>query len=81
MNDKSMDELVWFGKQLETDDNDLLREMVRSFAEELMGAEADAACGAEYGQISSDRGDRVRVLRRRAGRAMNRLRAESVRPH
>jgi hypothetical protein len=44
--DKSMDALVWLRKQLETDDNDLLREMVRSFAEELMGADADAVCGA-----------------------------------
>jgi hypothetical protein len=31
-----MDALVWLRKQLETDNNDLLREMVRSFAEELM---------------------------------------------
>jgi hypothetical protein len=28
-----MDALAWLRKQLETDDNDLLREMVRSFAE------------------------------------------------
>lgn len=28
---KSMDALVWLRKQLESDDNDLLREMVRSF--------------------------------------------------
>ncbi len=53
MIDKSMDALVWLGKQLEADDNDLLREMVRSFAEGLMGAEA-VVCGAEYGQISPD---------------------------
>ena len=39
MIDKSMDALVWLRKQLETGDNDLLREMVRSFAEGLMGAE------------------------------------------
>ena len=45
----SMDALVWLGKQLETDDNDLLREMVRRFAEELMSADADVACNAGPG--------------------------------
>ena len=53
--DKSMDVFVWLGKQFEADDNDLLREMVRCFAEGLMGAEADAVCGADYGQISPQR--------------------------
>ena len=48
MIDKSMDALVWLRKQLETGGNDLLREMVRSFAEGLMGAEADLVCGASY---------------------------------
>ena len=43
--DKSMDALVWLRKQL-----DLLREMVRSFAEGLMGAEADR--GAPYRVVS-----------------------------
>jgi len=50
-----MDALVWLRKQLETDDNDLLREMVASFAQELMSADADAECGASYGEISEDR--------------------------
>ena len=50
--DKSVDVLVWLGKQFEADDNDLLREMVRCFAEGLMGAESDPVCGADYGQIS-----------------------------
>jgi len=53
---RSMDALVWLRKQLETDDNDLLREMVRSFAEELMSAEADVVCGADYRQVSPDWG-------------------------
>ncbi len=65
MIDKSMDALGWLRKQLEADDNDLLREMVRSFAEELMGAEADAVCGAEYGQISPDRVNRRNGYRSR----------------
>lgn len=51
----SMDALVWLRKQLETDDNDLLREMVRRFAEELMSADADVACNAGYGEVSEDR--------------------------
>ena len=34
---------------------DLLRAMVKTFAEALMGAEADAICGAPYGQPSEDR--------------------------
>jgi len=55
---KSMDALVWLRKQLETDDNDLLREMVRSFAEELMSAEVDVVCGARYGEVSPDRVNR-----------------------
>jgi transposase-like protein len=63
--DKSMDALVWLRKQLETDDNDLLREMVRSFAEGLMGAEADAVCGAPYGEASPQRTNRRNGYRTR----------------
>jgi len=63
--DKSMDALEWLRKQLEADDNDLLREMVRSFAEGLMGAEADVVCGAGYGQISPDRVNRRNGYRTR----------------
>ena len=62
---RSMDALAWLRKQLETDNNDLLREMVRSFAEELMGAEADAVCGAPYGEISPDRTNRRNGYRSR----------------
>ena len=65
MINKSMDALAWLRKQLETDDNDLLREMVRSFAEELMSADADAMCGAGYGEISVDRVNRRNGYRRR----------------
>jgi putative transposase len=62
---KSMDALTWLRKQLETGDNDLLREMVRSFAEELMGAEADAMCGAPYAMVSPDRVNRRNGYRSR----------------
>src|SRR5439155_26906615 len=45
----------WLRKQLEEASPDLLREMVREFAEALMGAEADVLCGAEYGARSPER--------------------------
>ena len=50
--DKSRDALVWLGREFEADDNDLLGEVVRCFAEGLMGADADVVCGADYGQIN-----------------------------
>jgi hypothetical protein len=34
---------------------DLLRSMIKTFADALMSAEADALCGAEYGQVSEER--------------------------
>jgi len=43
------------GEQLESASPDLLRAMLQTFAEALMGAEADAACGAPYGQVSEER--------------------------
>jgi len=60
-----MDALTWLRKQLETDENDLLREMVRSFAEGLMSADADAACGAGYGEVSPERTNRRNGYRTR----------------
>jgi len=42
--------LEWLHKQLETNDNDVLCEIVRSFAEELMGAEAEMVCGPRIGR-------------------------------
>jgi len=50
-----MDVQSWLRKQLEEASPDLLRAMVREFAEALMGAEADALCGAEYGERSPER--------------------------
>jgi putative transposase len=43
------------GDNLEQASPDLLRAMVKTFAEALMGAEADVLCGAPYGQPSEDR--------------------------
>ena len=50
-----IDALEDLRKQLEGADVDLLREMVKVFAERLMGADADAVCGADYGERSPDR--------------------------
>ena len=61
----TMDPLEWLRKQLEEADADLLREMVRCFAEALMGAEADALCGAGYGERSTERTNRRNGYRER----------------
>ena len=53
-----IDVLEDFRKQLEGADVDLLREMVKVFSEQLMGAEVDAICGADYGERSSERMNR-----------------------
>jgi len=47
--------LAWLRKRLEEADTDLLREMVKAVTEVFMSAEASAACGAAYGQPSTDR--------------------------
>ena len=67
-----VDALEDFRKQLEGADVDLLREMVKIFAEQLMGADADALCGADYGERSPERtnrrnGDRERPWDTRSG--------------
>ena len=51
----NMDALEWLRKHLEEDGSDVLREMVKTFAEVLMSAEADALCGAGYGERSPGR--------------------------
>ena len=61
-----IDALEDFRKQLEGADVDLLREMVKVFAEQLMGAEADALCGADYGERSPERVNRRNGYRERA---------------
>ena len=50
--------LTWLRKQIEQADTDLLREMVKTMAESLMSAEADAKCGAPYHRPSADRVNR-----------------------
>ncbi|SFJ57046.1 IS256 family transposase [Amycolatopsis sacchari] len=41
--------------QLAASSSDLLRDMLSTFIQSLMGAEADAVCGAEYGQRNAER--------------------------
>jgi transposase-like protein len=50
-----MELVPWLRKQLENEDGDLLAEMVKTFVNQLMGAEADALCGAGYGERSPER--------------------------
>src|ERR1051326_8461437 len=53
-----MDAAGWLRKQLEEAHPDLLRAMVKEMAEALMSAEADALCGAGYGERSPERVNR-----------------------
>ncbi len=55
MVEPTMDITSWLRKQLEQASPDLLRAMVQDFVEALMGAEADALCGASYGERSPER--------------------------
>jgi putative transposase len=61
-----MEGLAWLRKQVEQADTDLLREMVKLFCERLMGEEADAICGAPYGERSDERTNRRNGYRTRA---------------
>jgi putative transposase len=68
----SIDMSGWLHEQLAQASPDLLRAMVSTFAEALMGAEADAVCGAPFGERSSERtntrnGYRAREWDTRAG--------------
>ena len=49
MVEHTLDVSGWLRKQFEEASPDLVRAMVRDFAEALMGAEAKAICGAGYG--------------------------------
>ena len=57
MANSSMDRdlVAWLRQQLLEADPDLLRELLATMVQELMGAEAQQACGAEYGEHSSER--------------------------
>ncbi len=51
----SIDPTRFLSEQLEQASPDLLRQMLQTFITALMGAEADAVCGAEYGRASTER--------------------------
>ena len=69
---KSVDPAGLWREQLEAASLDVLRAMVKTFADALMSAEADAVCGAHYGERSEQRvnsrnGYRARKWDTRAG--------------
>src|SRR3954467_365973 len=61
----SIDLSGWLSEQLGQASPDLLRQMITTFVQALMGAEADAVCGAEYGVRSGERTDTRNGYRRR----------------
>jgi putative transposase len=61
----TMDVSGWLRKQLEEASPDLLRTMVKEMAEALMSADADAVCGAGYGERNSERVNRRNGYRER----------------
>jgi putative transposase len=84
----SVDVSGWLDEQLAQASPDLLRAMLKTFVEALMSADADAVCGAPYGQRSPERvnarnGYRSRAWDTRAGTvelAIPKLRAGSYFP-
>jgi len=72
VNHNSIDPAVFLSDRLAHAEPDLLRSMLKSFIDALMGAEADALCGAPYGVSSDERvnfrnGYRAREWDTRAG--------------
>ena len=72
MVDPTMDAVEALRKQLDGAGIDVLRELVKVFAERLMAEDADAICGAAYGERSEDRvnrrnGYRARTVDTRVG--------------
>ena len=84
----SIDPARFLHEQLESASPDLLRSMLTTFINTLMSAEADAVCGAPYGESSPERtnvrnGYRHRDFDTRAGTldvAIPKLRAGSLLP-
>ena len=65
MVEHTMDMSGWLRKQLEETSPDLLRAMVKDFAEALMSTDADTVCGADYGERSPERVNRRNGYRER----------------
>jgi transposase-like protein len=51
----NLDALEWLRTHLEAEGSDLLREMVRTFAERLMSAEVEVSCDAGYAEVTPER--------------------------
>jgi len=70
----------WLHEQLVQASPDLLRAMVTTFAEALIGAEADAVCGSGFGERSSERrkSSRTRSECRAEGRSGSPIRSGYV---
>ena len=66
MVDPTMDAVEAFRKQLDGAGIDVLRELVKVFAERLMAEETEAICGAPYGVRSDDRVNSRNGYRERA---------------
>src|SRR5260370_21364033 len=54
-----------FEDTLESASPDLLRDMIRGFAQRMMDAEVEQLCGAGYGEVSPDRVNSRNGYRRR----------------
>jgi transposase-like protein len=65
MAEASVPSLDWLRKRLQETDPDLLRAMVETVVATLMSAEADALCGAGYGQRHPERSNRRNGYRER----------------
>jgi putative transposase len=63
--ESSVDPAGWLAEQIGACEPDVLRSMVKTMAEALMSAEADAICGAGYGQRSGERVNRRNGYRSR----------------
>ena len=61
----SIDPALLLEEQLAQASPDLLRELLQTFINTLLSAEADAVCGAEYGAISPERVNRRNGYRHR----------------
>ena len=61
----SIDPARLLEEQLDQASPDLLRSMLQTFVNTLLSAEADAVCGADYGEVSPDRANRRNGYRHR----------------
>ena len=55
----SIDPAVFLHEQLAQASPDLMRELLGTFINALLSAQADSVCGAEYGTRSADRANRA----------------------